>query len=291
VNGLTREPAFNASLSLVPRRGTVFATGSLQRAPVSRDGTFEFKDVAPGSYDVVGTVASEAGTLAGSAPVEIGRGDVENVIVTLLPQLSISGRITLDTRLSDPAAFNFQRIRLQLRREPFIPELLVLIPTIAADGTFKLNGVTPGEYQLKMETPQGYMKSARFGAGDALNPPFTVSAPGELEIVLGSAVAIVDAAVVDRMQKPVPDATVVLIPDPPRRRRLDLYDAGGSNSSGHVLFRSVAPGDYRLFAWDDVPADAWQDPDFMRAYDHLGTPVHVSESGNQTVQTEIIPKR
>jgi hypothetical protein len=177
-----------------------------------------------------------------------------------------------------------------LRREPFIPELLVLTPNIAADGTFRVNGVTPGEYQLKVTSARGtgYVKSARFGAADALNPPFNIAGPGELEIVISTNAGAVEASVVDGARKRYADATVVLVPDPPFRRRLDIYYATGSNASGMAAFRNVAPGDYRLFAWDDVPGDSWQDTEFLRPYEHLGSPVHVSEGSTERVEIRVI---
>ena len=52
VNSLTGQPAIGAAINLVPRRGTV-ATGSTARAIVGAGGVFEFRHLAPGSYDLV----------------------------------------------------------------------------------------------------------------------------------------------------------------------------------------------------------------------------------------------
>ena len=53
---------------------------------------------------------------------------------------------------------------------------------------------------------------------------------------------------------------MVLVPSEPRRERSDLYKIGTSNESGTVHFSSVAPGDYKVFAWDNVPVDAGSMP-------------------------------
>jgi hypothetical protein len=282
------EPVFAVSLTLVPRRGTV-STGSLQRTSVANDGAFEFQRIASGAYDVVASGTIPDGTrLAGSTPVEIGNSDIDDVTVNLQAQVSISGKVSIENEQAGLA--NLTGLRIQLRREPFIPELLIIIPNVAPDGTFTMAGVTPGEYQLKVTANgfQGYVKSARLGAINALNPPFQIDAKAELDIVLSRNAGSLDSLVTDDARKPFPEATVVLVPEPPERQRFDLYYAVGSNESGVARFRSVAPGDYRLFAWDDVPADAWQDADFLRPYEHLGKSVHVSEGSNQRLDVTVI---
>ena len=52
----------------------------------------------------------------------------------------------------------------------------------------------------------------------------------------------------------------------------------------------IEPGDYRVFAWDDIPADAWLDADFIRPYESRGKLVHVSEGSVATVQVDLISR-
>jgi hypothetical protein len=70
-----------------------------------------------------------------------------------------------------------------------------------------------------------------------------------------------------------------------RRRRAD---AGGV-ASGQFRLAGVAPGDYRMFAWEDVPTNAWQDEEFMRKYENRGTAVHIEEGGSEQCQVTTIP--
>jgi len=300
VNGVTGQPiATPTMITLVPRRGTV-ATGSLQRAnaapagPVAIRGTFEFRHMAPASYDLVASVSSGAEKLAASLPIDVGGNDIDNLTLVLQPQISLNGRITFDNLQFDSAAMNLNSFRVELRREPFIPELLILLPTISSDGTFSLSGVTPGDYRLKVTSNsslKSYVKAARFGGIDALNPPFHIDGPGQLDIVMSLNAGSVDAMILDDAQKPFYDATVVLVPDPPRRQRFDLYYAEGSDATGRARFAGVAPGDYKMFAWDDVPGDSWQDPDFIRLYEDRGKPVHVSEGSSENVELRVLPGR
>jgi hypothetical protein len=158
------------------------------------------------------------------------------------------------------------------------------------DGTFTFTGITPGDYQLKVNAGRlkGYVKAARFGAIDALNPPFHIGGPGNFEIVVGLNGGSLDAIVRNDAQKPCPDAAVALVPDPPRRQRSDLYYSAASDDSGRLHFDGLAPGDYRVFAWEDVPSDAWQDPDFIRLYEDRGRRVHISEGGRENLELRLI---
>jgi protocatechuate 3,4-dioxygenase beta subunit len=286
-DGTTGEPALGAAVTLVPRRGTV-ATGSLKRTQTGDMGSFEFLNMAPGSYDVVATTA---GRLAASISIEIGNDDIEAVNLVLQPQLSIKGKVSLANQQNEQGNVNLSGIRVELRREPYIPELLILLPNVSADGAFTFDGVTPGEYRLKVSGGRitGYIKSARFGAVDALNPPFHIDGPGEFDVSLSPNAGSVDLIVVNNEGKAPSDATIVVVPDPPRRQRFDLYYVAGS-PNGRLHLDGIAPGDYKVFAWDDVPGDAWQDADFMRAYEDRGKPVHILEGGSANVELRLIPR-
>src|SRR5262249_3775871 len=137
---------------------------------------------------------------------------------------------------------------------------------------------------------KGYVKVARFGSIDALNGTFHIAGPGQFEIVIDTNSGSLDTTVRDRSQKPCPDATVVLVPEPPWRQRQDLYYSGNSDAGGRVHFNSVAPGDYRVFAWEDVAPDAWQDPDVIRLYEARGRRVHIGESSTETIELTLIPQ-
>jgi protocatechuate 3,4-dioxygenase beta subunit len=289
-DGTTGAPALSAAVTLVPRRGTV-ATGSLKRTQTGEMGSFEFLNMAPGSYDVVTT---SAGRLAASISIEIGSDDIENVNLVLQPQLSIKGKVSLENQQNEQGNINLSGIRVELRREPYIPELLILLPNVSADGVFTFDGVTPGEYGLKVSVSGGrtkaYIKSARFGAIDALNPPFHIDGPGEFDVILSPNAGWIDAIVTNNEGKVSSDATIVVVPDPPRRQRFDMYYVAGSDPNGRLHLDGIAPGDYKVFAWDDVPGDAWQDADFIRAYEDRGKPVHIREGGSDNVDLRLIPR-
>jgi hypothetical protein len=62
-----------------------------------------------------------------------------------------------------------------------------------------------------------------------------------------------------------------------------------SDQNGRFAIRAIPPGDYKLFAWEDLEPNAYYDSDFVRKYETLGTPIQISENMKQTVEIKIIP--
>ena len=79
-----------------------------------------------------------------------------------------------------------------------------------------------------------------------------------------------------------------MTPDTALGRRADLYRTTQTDAQGRYQFQDVSPGDYKLFAWEEIEPGAWQDRDFMRAYDDRGQSVHVDEGSRQTVDATAI---
>ena len=53
-------------------------------------------------------------------------------------------------------------------------------------------------------------------------------------------------------------------------------------------FTGVRPGKYRLFAWEEVDDDLWQDPEFRKNYESLATEITVGPSETQNAHLRVI---
>ena len=134
------------------------------------------------------------------------------------------------------------------------------------------------------------MKSIRLGNTDLLNDGLHVYGPpaAPIEVVLSTNTASLNVQVVNEKQESVPNAYVALIPNAPNRRRTDLYKAEPADGSGRVRLEGIAPGDYMLFAWEDVEIGAWNDPEFVRNYENRGKPVQLHEGSQDSSQITVI---
>jgi hypothetical protein len=163
---------------------------------------------------------------------------------------------------------------------------------VGANGAFTLK-IPAGSYRITLNPPQPntYLKSIRLGDVDVLNAGLQVDRQPQdaIDILLSTNVARIDGRVLDDRREGVREVTVVLVPDLLFRKRTDLYKTAVSDASGNYQLKDVAPGDYKLFAWDDVETGAWLDPTFIRAYEDRGRPVRVSEGSNQTIDLTFQP--
>jgi len=316
-------PAAGAQVSIF-QRGNTSGTLTVRSNPVSDTGTFEFRNLAPGSYEIIATlnapgpggliVGTPLGNAAGltTANATIGRGarnpgapvmaartqvdvvnsDVEGVSLLLENGFNVNGKLTSEGRSPNDGALS--GIRIQLQSEPNLPPLAIPAVNAEADGTFSITGVSPGNYRISIgAVPRNmYVKSALLGGVDILNTGGIVlegEPRGALDIILGNSPGSLDSAVVDNRQMPVAGATVVLVPDSARRKRYDLFRQATSDSSGRIHLDNVVPGDYKVFAWEVVESNAWTDPDFLRSYESNGVAVRVTEGGRGAADVQVIP--
>ena len=248
-------------------------------------GAFELREVIPGPYLVY------ANTLGGSAraSVEVVNANIDEVVLTVNTGISIAGRVSSENG-KFPAATTIQ-LRPMIGGSPSLVGNLPSAQSIASDGTFSINGVLPGMYRFSLPSlTDFYVKQMQFDRFDALNQPIEVVQRGQevptLDIVVSSNVSQVEGVVSDARLQPSTGVVVVLIPD--NRDRMDLYKTATSDQSGHFIIRGIAPGDYKLFAWEDIENNAYFDPDFMRRSESSGKPVRVTESSKQFLNMQIL---
>jgi hypothetical protein len=251
-------------------------------------GEFEIKDVPSGSYVLfVATYYRDQHSFVRTS-VEVTGGDVEGLHLTLTRPIEVSGRVR-----AEPAALpDFTHIHVRL--EPFKVPFAMMAPTaeVKSDGSMRFRSVPPEEYRLQVQNlPEGfYVKSARLGGKDVLQDgPITVAegSIGLLEITISPNGARIEGGVVEDGE-PAPGATVVLIPDPPNRHREDLFRATQTDQHGAFLLSGIAPGDYRLFAWDAMEGEAYKAPEFIERYESQGSSVRIKEGGIQRAELRLI---
>jgi len=163
-----------------------------------------------------------------------------------------------------------------------------------ADGTFTLTGVTPGEYRATvLGMPVDYfVKEARIEQTDVLNDPWVITGPvrGSLNIVVSSGAGQVDGTVTDSRLQAVPALQTILIPDQ-NRDRIDLIKTAVTDQSGKFTLRGVAPGNYKIFAWESLEPNAYFDPQILAQYENQGKAVRVTEGGKITADVKMIPSK
>jgi hypothetical protein len=279
-----------------------------------RDAAFEIQNVSPGPHIIRATLPNtsntvtpgNAGTISAATQAVSGQvalnvaSDLDGVVVTLSAGVSIAGRLSLEaTANAGPQGTNsLAAYRVQLRPSDngmmaaATVALALQSQAINGDGTFRVDNVVPGEYRVLVAPlpPDIYVKQARFNQNDVLNGPmrFSSSDSGTLEVLLSSRGGQIAGSVYDERQRGVPSILAVLIPDR-QRDRIDLYKTSMSDANGLFSLRSIAPGDYHLFAWEALDSYAYFDPDVVKQFESKGTPVHIADSAKENVDVRVIP--
>jgi hypothetical protein len=137
-----------------------------------------------------------------------------------------------------------------------------------------------------------YVKEIRFDRTDGLRGPIEVAASNAdtafINVVLSSRVANIEGAVTDNKLQPFAGAQVILIPDR-NRERAELYKTATTDQTGRFTLRGIAPGDYKLYAWEALENFAYFDPDLVKRSEPFAKVVHLDESSSLTIETKVIP--
>jgi hypothetical protein len=256
------------------------------RGPRDPVGEFEMRDVISGKYLLI----AQSGDMSGRVAVEVRDADLENVVIPVVPGFNIAGHLTIEGRKEPRDEAGLAKLEVTLWTDPFIWLGGISRETPAANGSFTLKNIAAGDYRVQVDSlPDGfYIQSIRLGSEDLLNGGLHVDRQpdGQIEIVLGTTSGTLNGTVRDEKREPSPNVRVVLVPA--RRNRFDLFKTARTGESGEFHFESVPPGDYKLFAWENIDDSAWLDPDVLELYESRGTAVAVGSASDQTVTVGLI---
>jgi hypothetical protein len=160
---------------------------------------------------------------------------------------------------------------------------------VKPDGSFGIENLAPDTYDVNVSgLPAGYyLKSASLSGQDVLDSGLTIAGgTAKLELVVSPAGAQVEGVVADAKQEPAKAATVVLVPEAARQYRRALFKTASTDQNGHYSIQGIAPGDYTIYAFEDLPPGAFQDPDFMKSFERSAQSLTVREGGHESKQIQ-----
>jgi 5-hydroxyisourate hydrolase-like protein (transthyretin family) len=245
------------------------------------DGSFEFTGVLPGTYYLV--AQERSGLVSAPISVQVGDRDIDNLSIGIAPGINLTGRLIVEGVTQDlPNSFG-------ILPRPEIDGMTVgsLGSPSRLGAALSWTNLPPGDYQFHIS--QGalqpnqkplHIKSMRLGQMDAMGTVrISSSTTDVLEVVLTTETGSVEGTA-------AANATVVLVPA--ARKRMALYKTVVTGADGRFAFQDVPPGDYKLFAWDDVETGAWQNAEFIREHESKGRAVRISEKSKEDVQLNVI---
>ena len=282
----------NVNVMLSSRSATPLSAGFARGASVTPQGTFELRGVTPGSYFVIAQVNTRGKPLTARAPIQVGGSNIEGILLTIRGGVPVSGRVRVEGEST--ASMATIRVVLQPAESGGVLFGPFLTQQVKQDGSFQLEDVGADRYTVSVYgLPEGfYVKSLRSANLDVMAGGLDVAAgsPAPLEVVLSPHAGQVTGTVMDpKTQKAAAMMMVVLVPQEKERRdREAFYQTATTDFSGQFSFKSVTPGEYRVYAWEEAENGAWMDPDFLKPLESRGEAVSVQESGRHAIQVNLI---
>jgi hypothetical protein len=243
IDGETGHPATAAFLRAI---SADLVTGTFVDDNV-HDGHFQLEGMKPGRYYLkfswVGPTNNVIRTVV--FPFDMGAADQTGVILTALPRVIISGKITgTGGRLPPNLTVTIGST------EPALLEAgagsTIGSSDLQPDGTFKIDRVEAGRHQIGVHSgnpPQFYVRE---------RDPILVAGNNisGVEIELDFSAGAITGRAVDSAGTPLPYASVVLQSTDPRKRAASLYGyVYGAGVGGQYFITGVVPGEYLLFSW------------------------------------------
>ena len=256
---------------------------------VRSDGSFDIAGVVPGPYKIV---VSEFGQgrprVIGSSKVSVGNANVDGVVVSPVALVSLQGKITVE---GDLTAVNLKSVRLQMQAADmggfgFVPPI-----NVAEDGTFSVAEVSPEKYRLVVSPgAAAYVKAVNVGGQDVKDTGLDLSngGGGAIEVILSTKVAKLDGVVEKQKQDDAPGSALIAKVGPAGELTL-LSTTGGQSSlaqvdsTGKFSVANLPPGEYKIFAFEEVDMATASDPDFLLKFADRGVNVKIGEGESKSV--------
>jgi hypothetical protein len=238
----------------------LYSSTSNQAGP---DGRFRFQPVpAAQFYQVSATYAiGNVRLRSQNADVRLD-GDAAEVHLQLAAGGELAGSIEI---AGDAPGTPVEKRTIQL--EFTTPQFNGPLPSVPIqdDGSFRLTDVFAGKYRVKVQPmpENGYIKSVTLdGAAQGATVDLTRGG-SRLKLVLSRNAARISGTVLDKDGKPLVDtlAIVLLVQD---LEHLDDAKNERVDSGGRYSFQGVAPGKYRLLAFDALRSGAMRGEDEVK---------------------------
>jgi hypothetical protein len=278
---------------------------SVRATRPDEQGRFTMANLAPGLYKItalsggvtlrpdgnLSSIDSAAQTLWATAEVSINGEQVSGVTLVLQEGMTLTGRFVAAGASTRVASWAGSRVSLL---EAHRPGSVARQAPVEADGTFRVDGIQPGQYELSISLPEPLAATRVVGAvtyqgRELRDTPLTFGA-GSINDVRVSVTDLhtnVTGTLTSAEGAPAADYFIVLFPDDPAlwhphspRVRVDRPGADGAFTLADLL-----PGGYRIAAVTDVEGEEWREREFLQSL--VAESVRLTLVEGQTIRQDL----
>jgi hypothetical protein len=264
--------------------GSAFG-GNIAGAGLQADGSFDLRGLVNGSYTVSYFRFESGKGFSTGQTVYVSDADVNGVTLAEKPAIDVSGTVTVEGPQPDKLEMRINLLSTQGRGQH-------RNSGEDAEGAFVIKGVAQQVYQLQISRvpPGKYVKSIRLGDQENNSGEIDLSehTSASLSIMLGADGGEVDGTVQNASGQPAPAMQVTLAPAEEFEARLDLLKRAFTDASGNFQIKDVAPGEYKVFAWESDPEGSTQSAEFRKPFESKGVALTVGPKEKASVQLNVI---
>lgn len=261
------------------------------------DGSFMFRNVPPGRYEIRarGDVEEQGTALFGTFKVEVLGREISNLDIVLRPGATIEGTLVVEAaRTPGLASFAGLRVRAPLRDGSSFGDALT--GDVRSDGSFRIRGVMTGAHAITVEgLPYPWtIKSIVSRGQEMADAGFEAGAAqrvGDVRVTITDVASEVTGSVRDASGSPAAGALVLVVPMSEQfwavtSRRIALVRA---DEGGRYRVRGLPAGDYRLAASSDLDESEAHLRAVWRGVAESGLPVAIEGANASTLDLSLTP--
>jgi hypothetical protein len=277
-------------IMLVPRG---LLTWELVRRARASDaqGNFELADVRPGTYYVTVFAGDSKNTYTARQQIEVASANIDGVMLNLSAGFELTGQVRFEG--PPPPSLTELAVSLDSRESGEIRFGPMPNGHVKDDGSFTLPNTGMDVYRARIGgLPDGYyLKSVRMGDDEVRETGIDMrrGPAGPLVLTISARAGQVEGIVFDARQQGFAGATVVLVPEPKLRDRSEDFKQVTTDQYGRFILKTIEPGEYKLFAWEDVERGEYMDPEFLRPVEERGHAISIHEGSRESVELKLIP--
>jgi hypothetical protein len=252
------------------------------------DGTFSFCGVPPGEYTLQIGAVYEGRTIVGDVKIRVGDEDLKDV--EIVPEASAVIRAGID--VEDDVPLDLSRIRIDVTSNGPNPHDYTASADPQPDGTYLIQDLFNAEYRFSLSAlpPGTYLKSVELEGRELIDAPLMVQGGDTIDgliFTVSAKAGSLNGVVQNENGLAVPDALVMLQPDP-RHADPDIHRClQTADQNGAFTCSNLAPGKYRIAAWRKFP-DQLAVQGVGDAVSSSGTPVEIPESGQVAITVPLV---
>jgi protocatechuate 3,4-dioxygenase beta subunit len=261
-------------------------SGGIYQMGLQADGSFDIPGVVNGPYDVSYTHrrVGKSDTRYPTQSIHVADTDVNDLVFTAGPEIEVSGTISVEGPQPD-------KLNIYVALEPS-NSAFSMGGMSAADGSFHIASVPMQLCHLDLRfPPEGYyVESIRLGDREVRDSDidFSNGADAPLNIVLASGGGTIDGNVQTANGQPSAGTEVTLARSDGYAGRSDLLKRATTDAAGNFHIKDVAPGDYRVYAWEIDLDQSPRSAEFRNLFDGQSAAVTVGPNSKTSVQVNVI---